>query len=164
MNGVISGNMIGGTAPLKTLKLVDDNGVEIVGVVVGQETIFTASDNDVREGMVYASDSGVSIGTKNIPAYYATYGKKIAFPGQEAYVCTPRYNYSNVLITIANYNTNIDQSLDVMYVSIEDGMYTVSDHTKVADITIDDKSQQIKLGIIVSEKSVLRYSIITEEI
>lgn len=66
MNGVIFGNMVGGTAPIKTIKLVDENGDEFVGVVVDSEVIFTAEDSDVRKGKVYASDNGVSVGTLEI--------------------------------------------------------------------------------------------------
>jgi ribosomal protein S1 len=48
--------------------------------------------------------------------------------------------------------------------SIENEIYVIGDNVKVSDITVDEESQQIKLGITMSEKSVLRYSIITEEI
>ena len=58
----ISGNMVGSYSQIgKTFTLVDENGHEIVGVVVDKETIFTATDNDVRQGKVYASNDGVSV-------------------------------------------------------------------------------------------------------
>jgi hypothetical protein len=63
---MIIGNMVGGTAPIKTIKLVDEENNEIIGVVVGQEVIFTATDSDVLEGKVYAGDHGVSTGTLKI--------------------------------------------------------------------------------------------------
>lgn len=66
MSGVIFGNMIGGTAPLKTVTLVDENGNEVVGVVTESEVVFTAVDSDVRKGKVYASDHGISTGTLEI--------------------------------------------------------------------------------------------------
>lgn len=66
MSEVIFGNMIGGTAPLKTVKLVDADGNEVVGVITDSEVIFTATDSDVRKGKVYASDNGVSTGTLEI--------------------------------------------------------------------------------------------------
>ena len=56
----IVGNMVGGNAPLKTLTFVDADNNEYVGVVVDSEVIFTAEDNDVLEGKVYAGDHGVS--------------------------------------------------------------------------------------------------------
>jgi hypothetical protein len=64
---MISGNMVGTYSAIgKTFILVDENGNEITGVVVDKETVFTATDNDVREGKVYASDDGVSVGTLQV--------------------------------------------------------------------------------------------------
>ena len=66
MSGAIFGNMIGGTAPLKTVTIVDEEGNELVGVITGSEVIFTAVDSDVRKGKVYASDNGISTGTLEV--------------------------------------------------------------------------------------------------
>lgn len=66
MSQAIYGNMIGGAAPLRTVKLVDEEGNELIGIVTGNEVIFTAVDEDVRRGKVYASDNGVSVGTLDI--------------------------------------------------------------------------------------------------
>lgn len=60
---MINGNMVGGTAPIKTIKIVDEANNEILGVVVDSEVIFTATDEDVVAGKVYAGDHGLSIGT-----------------------------------------------------------------------------------------------------
>lgn len=66
MSGIICGNMVGGAAPLKTLIIEDADGNQLAGVVVGSEVIFTAVDEDVRKGKVYASDNGVSVGTLEV--------------------------------------------------------------------------------------------------
>ena len=162
---MISGNMVGSYSSIgKTFILVDDDGNEITGVCVDNPVVFTAGDNDVREGFVYAGDSGVSTGTKDIPAYYSNFGTKILSANQEAVIYMPKYNYENLIVTISTYNTSPTQSLDVTYVSVYDGMYAIGDSTKLSNITMDEDNQQIKLGITVSKKSVLRYSIITEEI
>lgn len=64
---MISGNMVGTYSQLgKTLLLVDEYGNEIPGVIVSQEAVFTANDNDVRRGKVYASNDGVSVGTLDV--------------------------------------------------------------------------------------------------
>ena len=60
---IIYGNVVGGGFSLKTLKIVDENNNEYMGVIVDEEVIFTATDSDVLEGKVYAGDKGVSIGT-----------------------------------------------------------------------------------------------------
>ena len=49
----IIGNMAGCYSPMgKTFIIEDENGNEITGVVTEQEQIFTATDNDVREGLI----------------------------------------------------------------------------------------------------------------
>ena len=64
---MISGNIVGTlSAPLRTIVLTDENGEELLGVITDSEVIFTATDNDVLEGKVYATDSGVSVGTLKI--------------------------------------------------------------------------------------------------
>ena len=61
---MISGNLVGSYSQLgKTIILEDENGNEVVGVIVGSEVIFTAVDSDVVKGKVYASNEGVSTGT-----------------------------------------------------------------------------------------------------
>ena len=60
----IIGNMIGTYSSLgKTFVLVDENNNELTAVAVENITLFTAKDDDVRKGKVYASDNGVSVGT-----------------------------------------------------------------------------------------------------
>ena len=64
---MINGNMVGFYSQLgKTVILEDENGNEVVGVIVGSEVIFTAVDSDVRLGKVYASNEGVSTGTLEV--------------------------------------------------------------------------------------------------
>ena len=64
---IIAGNMVGCYSMLgKTVILEDTNGEEIAGVVVENETILTATDEDVRKGKVYVSNNGISVGTLDI--------------------------------------------------------------------------------------------------
>ena len=77
---MINGNMIGGTAPIKTIKFVDENNLEFIGVVVDQETIFTANAaEDIRDGKIAATDEGVV----TIPQIVAVY------PYNEGYSINP---------------------------------------------------------------------------
>lgn len=60
----IVGNMVGSYNQMgKTFILKYEDGTEVTGVVVDQETVFTATDSDVLKGKVYAGDNGVSTGT-----------------------------------------------------------------------------------------------------
>jgi hypothetical protein len=65
---IIAGNMVGSYSQIgKTLTFVDANGNEVVGVITDQEVVFTATDEDVKKGKVYASDNGISVGTLEVP-------------------------------------------------------------------------------------------------
>ena len=61
---MICGNVVGGSSGFgKTYLLEDESGNQLTGVLVDELTIFTATDEDVVEGKVYAGDNGVSTGT-----------------------------------------------------------------------------------------------------
>ena len=160
---MISGNAVGGTAPIKTVKLVDENGVEILGVVTESEVIFTATDNDVRSGLVYAGDSGVSVGTKDIPSYYTRCGNKIVSAGNRVTLTALEYDYKNIMITISTYNTSVDKSVVPTYISVGNDIYAVGSNIKSSTIVTDANNMSIDFGITVNEKSVLRYCITKEE-
>lgn len=164
MSSVISGNMIGSYSQIgKTFTLVDEDGNELTGIVVDRMTIFDATDNDVREGMVYASGSGVSTGTKIIPVYYAGYGCKIISANSAVTISTPEYDYDDILIVISRYNTTTANSVVSTFTSIDNSMYAVGNSVKVSDIVVDMNNKKINLGIVSSEKSVVRYFVIREE-
>lgn len=64
---MISGNLVGAYSQIgKTLTITDEDGNELVGVIVGSKVIFTATDADVRTGKIYASNDGVSVGTLDV--------------------------------------------------------------------------------------------------
>lgn len=61
---VICGNLVGGIVGYgKTFVLVDENDNEITGVVVDEMTIFTATAEDIKQGKIAATDSGIVTGT-----------------------------------------------------------------------------------------------------
>lgn len=160
----IIGNAAGCYSPIgKTFVIVDENGSEFTGVVTESEVVFTATDNDVREGMVYASDEGVSEGTKTIPSYHTEYGRYIVLANNEVTIETSEYNYNYLLVVIATYNTNMSQSTSTTYVSIDNCMYAVDGTEKISDIVIDEQNERINLGLTVSEKSTVRYIVTREE-
>lgn len=163
MSEGILGNATGGFGFPRTYIIADENGNEVTGVYVDSETIFTATDNDVREGMVYASDSGVSTGTKKIPSYHTRYGYKIVLSGSQISFFAPECEYSTLMVIVTTYDTSIGQSVMSSYVVIDGSVYVVGNSTKVSDITVDNDNQIVNLGITASEKSVVRYLITKEE-
>lgn len=159
---MINGNMVGGTAPIKTVKIVDENGNEILGVVTESEVVFTATDNDVREGMVYASNDGVSTGTKNIPAYHTNEGKKIVMPNTTFSISLPvedAYDFTALQILICAYNTSITNSVAADRIGINESLYPVQSTELLSTITKNTENKTIDLGIIndTKNKFVIRF-------
>lgn len=149
---MISGNMVGSYSQMgKTFILLDENGNEITGVVVDQETIFTAGDNDVRDGMIYASDDGVSTGTKDIPAYRTTAGSAIIDPG--ANFCIPMSDYNQYdytvfqcMISLVNFD-DMNNSVNTSMIALNDGVYQVNSIEKLASVSKNTETLSIDLNI-----------------
>ena len=60
----ITGNMVGCYSPMgKTFVFEDADGNEIVGVVVDQETIMTATSADIVAGKTAGTEEGIVVGT-----------------------------------------------------------------------------------------------------
>ena len=146
---MISGNMVGSYSQMgKTFTLVDESGNEIVGVVVDQETVFTAHDNDVREGMVYASDEGVSTGSKVIPAYHTTEGYKLISAGEVFKLDNfEYYNYTKLQVMICAFNSSISNSVATEKVSIDGKVYNTGSVDVIAQVTTHDDNKSINLNI-----------------
>lgn len=148
---MINGNMVGSYSHLgKTFTLVDESGAEYTGVVVENEQKFTATDNDVREGSVYASDEGASVGTKVIPAYYTTEGYKAVMVGDEFVIDlsdSDRYDYTKLQAIICPYNTSIANSVSAEKVAIDNNVYAVQSTTIVSAITKNTNNKTVSFGI-----------------
>lgn len=158
---MISGNMAGSYSQIgKTFTIVDENGTELIGVVVDQETLFTAGDNDVREGMVYASDSGVSIGTKVIPTYNTYQGLKVIPAGSALTLCNydakiNSYDYTKLQAIVCEFNTNLSDSVGAYYVSIDNVVYAVQ-HTDSTSIVVKNHDEKIiDFGMVNNSDSIM---------
>jgi len=148
---MISGNMVGSYSQMgKTLILVDENGNEVMGVVVDQETVFTAGDNDVREGFVYASDGGVSTGTKFIPSYHTVSGQTLVLPNESFSVYLPEmklYDYTSLQCIICAFNNTIDDSVGADKIVLNHAVYPVNSTVKLSDVTKDSDLKSINLNV-----------------
>jgi hypothetical protein len=149
---MISGNMVGSYSQIgKTFILVDEDGNEITGVCVDNPVVFTAGDNDVREGMVYASDDGISTGTKDIPIYRTWAGSYLIMPGKKFSIPFSKYNQHDYtvfqcMISLANMS-NFDNSVETSMVSIKDGVYEVNSAVKMSDVSVNLDNKSIDLNI-----------------
>lgn len=164
---MIYGNCVGGIGLERTYILVDEKGNEVAATLVDNETSFDATANDIRQGKVAATNSGVTVGTKEIPAYNTSQGRRTIKPG--ASLVIPMYSdkcqFTKFQAIICLYNTAVSDSLAAQLVAIEDKLYEVGSTAELATITVDVENQSINLGITNDGDTslVIRYMTIKEE-
>lgn len=147
----VCGNASGGFGFPKSLVIVDENGNEFTGVVTDEVKVFTATDNDVREGMVYASENGVSTGTKDIPAYRTTAGFCCIASGKPFSIplkMHDKYDYTKLQCIITPVNTSSSNSVAAEKVVINDAVYQVGSTEKISDVTKNETTKSIDLNIV----------------
>ena len=166
----IYGNPVGGALNAKTFMLEVNGGkTEIAATVVGEETVFDATPNDVRTGKTFATSSGVEVGTKDIPAYRTAKGAVIIKPNENFSIVLEgysQYDYTKLQCLISKFNTSVDDSVAVDKVVIGDNVYAVNSTIPLAAVTKDTATKSIKLNI-KNESSVdyvLRYFTYREEV
>ena len=166
----IYGNPVGGALNAKTFMLEVNGGkTEIAATVVGEETVFDATPNDVRTGKKFATSSGVEVGTKDIPAYRTAQGAVIIKPNENFSIVLEgysEYDYTKLQCLISKFNTSVDDSVAVDKVVIGDNVYAVNSTIPLAAVTKDAATKSIKLNI-KNESSVdyvLRYFTYREEV
>lgn len=148
----VIGNIVGGVSSLgKTLIIEDENGNELTGVVTEQEQIFTATDNDVREGSVYAGDAGISTGTKVIPSYHTRVGYKKINIGSSLKITfhdsLDLYDFTKLQIIICRYSDSFANSVQSEKVVIGETLYDVNSTVPISTVTKDPENKTIDLGI-----------------
>lgn len=152
---MISGNMVGSYSQMgKTFILMDEDGNEITGVVVDQETVFTAGDNDVREGLVYAGDDGVSTGKKNIPSYNTAQGSRFVPSGSTFSIPLAEldmYDYTQLQALICRFNTSMSNSVCTEKVSISGSVYNVASTEVLSEVVKNSDTKTISFEIINNE-------------
>ena len=144
----IMGNFVGSYSQIgKTFIIEDESGNELAGVVTDKEQIFTATDNDVREGSVYASDTGVSTGTKVIPSYYTHAGWRLVTNGSSFVLPIVDYDYTKLQVIICPFNTSEENSISAEKVVINDNVYDVLSTEVLASVTKDETNTRVDFGI-----------------
>lgn len=147
----IYGNPVGGALNAKTFMLEVNGGkTEIAATVVGEQTVFDATENDVRKGMTFASSDGVKVGTKHIPAYETCEGYKIVKANEDFKIILDNfdlYNYTKLQCIICPYNTSISSSVSAEKVVLDDNVYSVNSTTILANVKKDTINKTINLGI-----------------
>lgn len=160
MSGIISGNMVGGAAPLKTLKIIDSDGAELVGVVVGSEVVFTAdASSDIREGKIAATGAGIVTGSAIIPNYHTYTGYKLIPNGSSIVLSLDNYDYTKLQAIICSFNTSLSDSVSAEYVAIDDEMFLVGSTNRLSSIVKDGDNLLIDFGIVntLGDSCLIRY-------
>ena len=116
---MISGNLVGSYSQLgKTFIFADEEGNELTGVITEQLTILDVTDGDVRKGIVYAGDEGISIGTLEIPAYTYAIVNTVGLC-DEVRGTSKNYDGVNGYVAISSYNPNYINK----YYNVNDGKW-----------------------------------------
>ena len=166
----IYGNPVGGALNAKTFMLEVNGGkTEIAATVVGEQTVFTATANDVRTGKKFATSSGVAIGTKDIPAYRTEQGIVYISPNEKFSILLNKYtqyDYTKLQCLISKFNTTADDSVSVDRVVFGDNVYAVNSTDVLSTVTKNSTTESIDLNLTnnTSDTYVLRYFTYREEV
>lgn len=140
------GNAVMAPVALKTVIIEDADGNEMTGVVTGEEVVFTATDKQVADGFVYAGDNGVSTGSREFLSYRTTRGYKLVDIG-DIYTIqlsdNDQYQYTQLQCLISPLSNPHMVTMSVL----DNGVYSVSDGSKLSDVTIDISTKSINLNI-----------------
>lgn len=144
---MIYGNSVGGVGRERTYILVDEEGNEVPAVVVSQEVVFDAVENDIRIGKVAATANGVTTGTKEIPAYVTAEGFKLITANSPFMLPHTYYDYTKLQAMFCVFNTSLTDSVSTDKVVINDTVYAVSSTEAVAAVVKDDINARIDFGV-----------------
>lgn len=134
----------------ETYILVTEDGTEFPAVMVEDLTMFDATPNDIREGKLAVTDTGVTVGTKNIPAYRTHQGVQVITAGSEFKLKLANYNaydYTNLQVVICEMNTTLNNSTAVVQSVINDYLYAVLSTEPITKLVKNDVDKTIYFGI-----------------
>lgn len=149
----IVGNTVGfaGSSAKTYILETEDQSVRLEGVLVGQETIFDVTPNDVRIGKTYAGGSGVKVGEKLIPIYYSSNGNRKISAGDQLSITglksLDRYDFTKLQIIVCEFNNTIEESLKAIMIVIDDGLYSVDSLERISVVQKDHETKTINLGV-----------------
>ena len=145
-NGTINAN----SGKSRTYLLRFEDGTELPAVEVGEAVIFDATANDIRAGKTAATGDGVTVGTKDIPAYHTTEGWEGIPAGGDCKIIirtADRYNYTKLQAIICPFNQSVAQSVAAEKVAIENNVYAAGSTDALSAVSLDHEAKTIVLGI-----------------
>lgn len=149
-----------------TYILVDEDGNEVPAVYVDSETVLTATPNDIRIGTTAVTDTGVTEGEKEIPAYHTEQGYRVIMPGSPVRHIGKHYDYTKLQAVLCLFNTSVSDSVATEKVVINDNVYSANSTVPIADVTINNIDGAIEFGITndTTKPQILRYFYYKEEL
>jgi len=134
-----------------TFLLCDEEGNEVLAMVVGEEKILTATANDIRKGTVAATDKGITEGEKVIPSYHTSEGYCLITNGQPFEIRNLEYldlfDFTKLQVIICPYSKGIAGSVAAEKVCIDEKVYAVNSTEALSTVTKDSENKTINLGI-----------------
>lgn len=145
------GALIDKLANPQTFILQDEEGNEVAAVLVANETVFTATENDIRKGAVAATSEGVTVGTKVIPSYHTSESAILIKAGGRYKISILKelelYKYTKLQAIICDYNNNMSKSVSAEKVAINDKVYDVQSVVPLATVSANETDKTIDFGI-----------------
>lgn len=139
----------------------DGTQIAMASVLSEENTVATATENDIRSGTTAYTERGYTEGTKDIPAYHTTTGYRIVPANTEFKIPLldgDNYDYTKFQAMIMPWNTTLEDSVAVDRVVIEDKVYMAGSTEVVSTVTKDDENKSILLGLTNGETPmVIRY-------
>lgn len=129
-----------------TFILVDEDGNEYPATYVASDTVFTATENDIRAGKVAANAEGVVTGTKEIPSYVTAEGFKLIPAAAPFILPIPDYDYKKLQAIFCPFNTSLSSSVAAEKVAINGKVYQVLSDIAETEIAIDAGNSRIDFG------------------
>ena len=152
----------GDGGPMQTLILVDEDGHEMQAFLTEEEVELNATPNDIRIGMTAVTNTGVTVGEKEIPAYYTEEGYKLV-PSQSSFTISlplfDMYDFTKLQVLICAYSGSVAKSVAADRIVINDGVYAVNSSELMSTVIRNGSTKTIDLGIVNSSSTIylMRY-------
>lgn len=155
----------GDGGPLQTFILVDEDGHEMECFLTEEEVELTATPNDIRIGTTAVTDTGVTVGEKEIPAYHTEEGYVVVTPGSVVQIKgVEDCDYTKLLAMVCSYNSTVANSVSTEKVCINRTVYLVNSTETVSTVTTDIANKTINFGVTNNsgKPQILRYILYKE--
>lgn len=150
---MIIGNVIGGFVKNPNrMTFKDINGNVFTAILTDEIINVTATADDLRKDTIAITKEGLTVGTKEIPAYHTIEGYRLITPGSKVIIPNVNpdidsYDYTKMQAMICLFNTKASDSVYVEKVVINDNVYAVKSTDIISTVVKNHDNKTIDLGI-----------------